>query len=149
MAAFSEALYEANEEPLHLVLDEADLWAPHRPIKGWEGLLGHIEEIVRQAPEMLRALTSQGEAYMDADELAAMVGKKPSGGHWNSGIGVCAITGSSRATCGVTGQPDSSESSLSRRVNDRKFCHGPAPSILVGIGGLTFCPSPNKPFPCS
>jgi DNA helicase HerA-like ATPase len=25
MAAFAEALYEANEEPLHLVLDEADL----------------------------------------------------------------------------------------------------------------------------
>src|SRR6516164_1398878 len=48
MAAFSEALYEANEEPLHLVLDEADLWAPQRPIKGWEGLLGHIEEIVRR-----------------------------------------------------------------------------------------------------
>ncbi|HEY1432440.1 MAG TPA: DUF87 domain-containing protein [Stellaceae bacterium] len=33
MAAFSEALYETNEEPLHLVLDEADLWAPQRPIK--------------------------------------------------------------------------------------------------------------------
>jgi Helicase HerA, central domain len=48
MAAFSEALYEENEEPLHLVLDEADLWAPQRPIKGWEGLLGHIEEIVRR-----------------------------------------------------------------------------------------------------
>jgi hypothetical protein len=48
MAAFSETLYEANEEPLHLVLDEADLWAPQRPTKGWEGLLGHIEEIVRR-----------------------------------------------------------------------------------------------------
>jgi uncharacterized protein len=36
------------EEPLHLVLDEADLWAPQRPVKGWEGLLGHIEEIVRR-----------------------------------------------------------------------------------------------------
>jgi hypothetical protein len=48
MAAFAEALYEANEEPLHLVLDEADLWAPQRPIKGWEGLLGHIEEVVRR-----------------------------------------------------------------------------------------------------
>ena len=35
MAGFCEALYEANEEPLHLVLDEADLWAPQRPIKGW------------------------------------------------------------------------------------------------------------------
>jgi hypothetical protein len=48
MAAFAEALYEANAEPLHLVLDEADLWAPQRPIKGWDGLLGHIEEIVRR-----------------------------------------------------------------------------------------------------
>jgi hypothetical protein len=48
MAAFSEALYEANEEPLHLVLDKADLWAPQRPIKGWESLLGHIEEVVRR-----------------------------------------------------------------------------------------------------
>jgi uncharacterized protein len=48
MAAFAEALYDANEEPLHLILDEADLWAPQRPIKGWEGLLGHIEELVRR-----------------------------------------------------------------------------------------------------
>src|SRR5271170_4129073 len=48
MATFAEALYEANKEPLHLILDEADLWAPQRPIKGWEGLLGHIEEIVRR-----------------------------------------------------------------------------------------------------
>src|SRR3954452_15026064 len=48
MTAFAEAIYEANEEPLHLVFDEADLWAPQRPVKGWEGLLGHIEEIVRR-----------------------------------------------------------------------------------------------------
>ena len=38
MAGFCEALYEANEDPLHLVLDEVDLWAPQRPIKGWESL---------------------------------------------------------------------------------------------------------------
>ena len=48
MAAFAEALYEANEEPLHLVLDEADLWAPQRPLPDQTGLLGHIEEIVRR-----------------------------------------------------------------------------------------------------
>src|ERR1700687_5265781 len=48
MAAFSEALYETNEEPLHLVLDEADLWAPPRPLPDQTGLLGHIEEIVRR-----------------------------------------------------------------------------------------------------
>ena len=35
MAAFAEALYEANTEPLHLVLDEADLWAPQRTQPGW------------------------------------------------------------------------------------------------------------------
>jgi hypothetical protein len=48
IAAFSEALYEANEEPLHLVLDEADLWAPQRPLPDQTGFLGHIEEIVRR-----------------------------------------------------------------------------------------------------
>ena len=48
MAAFSDALYEANREPLHLILDEADLWAPQRPLPDQTGLLGHIEEIVRR-----------------------------------------------------------------------------------------------------
>jgi hypothetical protein len=48
MAGFCEALYEANKEPLHLVLDEADLWAPQRPMPDQTGLLGHIEEIVRR-----------------------------------------------------------------------------------------------------
>jgi hypothetical protein len=48
MAGFCEALYEANEEPLHLVFDEADLWAPQRPLPDQTGLLGHIEEIVRR-----------------------------------------------------------------------------------------------------
>ena len=40
------------------------------------------------APEMLRALVAQGERYIDPNELAVMLGKKPSGGHWNSGIAV-------------------------------------------------------------
>jgi hypothetical protein len=40
------------------------------------------------APEMLRTLAGRGETYMEADELAAVLGKKPSGGHWNSGIAV-------------------------------------------------------------
>lgn len=42
MTAFSEALYDANTEPLHLVLDEADLWAPQRAQQegrlSWDGL---------------------------------------------------------------------------------------------------------------
>ena len=48
MTAFAEALYEVNTEPLHLVLDEADLWAPQRAQPGGHSLLGRIEEIVRR-----------------------------------------------------------------------------------------------------
>jgi hypothetical protein len=40
------------------------------------------------APEILRTLAAQGERYMDAEELAAFLGEKPTGGHWNSGIAV-------------------------------------------------------------
>jgi len=48
MTAFTEALYAANTEPLHLVLDEADLWAPQRVQPGGHDLLGRVEEIVRR-----------------------------------------------------------------------------------------------------
>lgn len=48
MSAFAEAIYEENEEPLHLVLDEADLWSPQRPMPDQNVLLGRIEEIVRR-----------------------------------------------------------------------------------------------------
>jgi hypothetical protein len=37
---------------------------------------------------MLRTLAAQGERYMDAGELARALGKKPTGGHWNSGIAI-------------------------------------------------------------
>jgi len=48
MTAFAKALHEANTEPLHLVLDEADLWAPQRAQPDGQALLGQIEEIVRR-----------------------------------------------------------------------------------------------------
>ncbi len=48
MTAFTEALYAANAEPLHLVLDEADLWAPQRTQPDGLELLGRVEEIVRR-----------------------------------------------------------------------------------------------------
>jgi len=48
MTAFAKALHEANTEPLHLVLDEADLWAPQRVQPGGHDLLGRVEEIVRR-----------------------------------------------------------------------------------------------------
>ena len=48
MTAFTEALYGSNAEPLHLVLDEADLWAPQRVPPDGAGLLRRVEEIVRR-----------------------------------------------------------------------------------------------------
>jgi len=48
MTAFTEALYAANTEPLHLVLDEADLWAPQRIQPDGQDLLQRVEEIVRR-----------------------------------------------------------------------------------------------------
>jgi hypothetical protein len=48
MTAFTAALHESNAEPLHLVLDEADLWAPQRVQADGYDLLGGIEEIVRR-----------------------------------------------------------------------------------------------------
>ncbi len=48
VTAFTEALHEANAEPLHLVLDEADLWAPQRVPPGGHDLLDRIEEVVRR-----------------------------------------------------------------------------------------------------
>ncbi len=48
VTAFTEALHEGNTQPLHLVLDEADLWAPQRVQLDGYDLLGRIEEIVRR-----------------------------------------------------------------------------------------------------
>jgi len=48
MTAFTEALYASNTQPLHLVLDEADLWAPQRAQPEGQDLLGRVEEIVRR-----------------------------------------------------------------------------------------------------
>jgi hypothetical protein len=48
MTDFAETLYHENRQALHLVLDEADAWAPQRPVPGAERLLGAIEDIVRR-----------------------------------------------------------------------------------------------------
>jgi hypothetical protein len=40
------------------------------------------------APDMLRILAAQGEQYTETDDLAVALGKKATGGHWNSGIAV-------------------------------------------------------------
>jgi hypothetical protein len=48
MTDFAERLYEKNRNALHLVLDEADEFAPQRIPKGGERLYGAIDKIVRK-----------------------------------------------------------------------------------------------------
>ena len=48
MTDFCEHLYHRNRNPLHLVLDEADAFAPQCPMKGQERLLGAVEDLVRR-----------------------------------------------------------------------------------------------------
>lgn len=47
-ADFLETLYWRNREPLHLIIDEADEFAPQRATAGVERLLGATEDIVRR-----------------------------------------------------------------------------------------------------
>jgi hypothetical protein len=61
---------------------------PPVPSTPTERLALWCDRLPAPAPEMLRILAAQGERYMDADQLAGLLGKKPSGGHWNSGIAV-------------------------------------------------------------
>jgi hypothetical protein len=48
MTDFAEALYHLNREARHLVLDEADAFAPQRPQHGEQRMLGAMEDIVRR-----------------------------------------------------------------------------------------------------
>jgi hypothetical protein len=61
---------------------------PPAPSTPAERLALWCDRLPSPAPEMLRTLAAEGEHYMNAEELAAVLGKKPSGGHWNSGIAV-------------------------------------------------------------
>lgn len=45
---FLEKLYHRNRAPLHVFVDEADAYAPQRPVKGGERLLGAMEDLVRR-----------------------------------------------------------------------------------------------------
>lgn len=48
MTEFAETLYRRNRTALHLILDEADAFAPQRPMPGEAQMLGAIEDIVRR-----------------------------------------------------------------------------------------------------
>ncbi len=80
VTAFAEALYAANAGPLHLVLDEADLWAPQRAQQDGQDLLGRVEEIVRRGrvrgfvPWLItqRPAVLHKDALSQADVLVSM-----------------------------------------------------------------------------
>ena len=51
VADFLDEFYHLKKQhptPVHLFLDEADLWAPQQPDKGWEVMLGAMQDIVRR-----------------------------------------------------------------------------------------------------
>ncbi len=49
MIGWAETLYRLNREPLHLFIDEADAWAPQRPVGNLAPrLLGAMEDLVRR-----------------------------------------------------------------------------------------------------
>jgi uncharacterized protein len=80
MMEFAERLYHKNRQPLHLVLDEADAFAPQRPMKGQERLLGAIEDLVRRGrargtgvtPVTQRAAVLNKDVLTQAEVLVAL-----------------------------------------------------------------------------
>lgn len=48
MQDFAETLYRKNRAALHLFVDEADAFAPQRPMPGEQRMLGAMEDIVRR-----------------------------------------------------------------------------------------------------
>jgi hypothetical protein len=71
MTEFAERLYHTNREPLHLFLDEADAFAPQRPQRGQERMLGAIEDIVRRgrARGLGATLVTQRSAVLNKNVL--------------------------------------------------------------------------------
>lgn len=71
MQDFCETLYHKNRAPLHLVLDEADAFAPQRPMPGQQRLLGAVEDLVRRgrARGIGVTLVTQRAAVLNKDVL--------------------------------------------------------------------------------
>lgn len=71
MTDFAEQLYHRNRNPLHLILDEADAFAPQRPLPGQQRMLGAVEDIVRRgrARGLGVSLVTQRSAVLNKDVL--------------------------------------------------------------------------------
>lgn len=71
VADFAERLYEKNRDPLHLIIDEADAFAPQKPRPDEMRMLGAIDEIVRRG--RIRGLgctlVTQRSAVLNKDVL--------------------------------------------------------------------------------
>ena len=71
---FAEALYHDNKSPVHLIIDEADSFAPQRPEKGkgLEACLGRVEDLVRRgrASGIGVTLVSQRSAVLNKNVLS-------------------------------------------------------------------------------
>jgi hypothetical protein len=77
MVAFLETIYrKATSEPFHLIVDEADLFAPQRPSDGDQVLLGHMENIVRRGriKGFIPWLISQRPAVLNKNVLSQVDG---------------------------------------------------------------------------
>lgn len=77
MTAFLDTIYrKASGEPFHLVVDEADLFAPQKPAGGDETLLGHMENIVRRGrvKGFIPWLISQRPAVLNKNVLSQVDG---------------------------------------------------------------------------
>lgn len=71
MTDFLETLYRVNREPLHLVIDEADLLAPQRLPRDMNRILGAMDDVVRRgrAHGLGVTLISQRPAVLNKDVL--------------------------------------------------------------------------------
>lgn len=71
MTDFLETLYRVAREPLHLVVDEADLFAPQRLPRDMTRLLGAMDDVVRRgrAHGLGVTLISQRPAVLNKDVL--------------------------------------------------------------------------------
>lgn len=69
---FAERLYQKNRDPLHLVVDEADLFAPQRAPQGYEArCLGAMEDLARRgrARGIGMTLVTQRSAVLNKNVL--------------------------------------------------------------------------------
>lgn len=48
MTAFLETIYQKNRKSLHLIVDEADMFAPQRPMPGAQMMLNRMDTVVRR-----------------------------------------------------------------------------------------------------